>query len=162
MKEIPLTKNKITIVDDDDYEWLKKWKWHVIKGGNSFYALRNEYLGVVNHKKILKTITMHREIINAPKGVMVDHINGDGLDNRKSNLRLCNKRQNGQNRINENKSSKFPGVTLHKKAKKWHAQIEINGKHKNLGYFINEKDAAIAYEKACRELGEELICKSGR
>ncbi|MBZ2166364.1 HNH endonuclease [Methanobacterium spitsbergense] len=160
---IPLTQDKVALVDKEDLDYLNQWKWNTLKMHNSYYALRNTYLGTFEGKKKFKMVRMHRLILNAPKNMMVDHINGNGLDNRKSNLRICSNRQNTQNRKHGKKSSRYPGVYFNKRNKNWVARIQIKGKINFLGSFKDEKDAAKAYEKACRELvGEELICKTGK
>ncbi|MBZ2166337.1 HNH endonuclease [Methanobacterium spitsbergense] len=163
-KEIKLTQGKVTLVDDEDFERLNQWKWAAYKDGNNFYALRNIRLGHSKKKRKTKQFRMHRVIMDVPKGEVIDHINGDGLDNRKSNLRICSNRQNLQNQKHrKNKTSRYPGVSWHKSAKKWVAQIVLKGKTKHLGTFADEREAARTYEKAVREsVGEELICKIKR
>lgn len=162
MKEISLTRGQVTIVDDEDYEYLNQWKWtadfdlHT----KSYYAIRKQRSTKLNQKQ--KFIRMHRLIMNAPKGKVVDHINHDTLDNRKENLRIVSIRQNMQNKKIKG-ISKYRGVHWDKKANKWRASISINNKTKELGRFEGtlkgEREAAKAYERACRELGEELVCK---
>lgn len=160
---IPLTHDNIAVVDTEDYNYLNQWKWHADKGGNSLYACRNQNLGKINGKFKYKKFRMHRLILDPPKKLFVDHINGNGLDNRRSNLRLCNMRQNCQNQKNRKrkKSSKYPGVYWDKSNNKWVAGIRLKGKRTFLGYFEDEHEAAKKYEKVLREqVGEELICKS--
>ena len=152
-KEIPLTQGQVTIVYDEDYEWLNQWKWYAFRDKKlqDFYAVRGEQN---------RTVFMHREIMNTPKGMMTDHINNNPLDNRRENLRIVTNRQNQQNRHNKG-TSKYPGVCWNVKDKQWRAKIKINGITKHLGQFNDEIDAAKAYEQACRELvGEELVCKA--
>lgn len=144
MKEIPLTQGKVAIVDDEDYPKLIKFKWHARKNKNTFYAGTHQ-------KSNDPIILMHRLILNPPKGMQTDHINGNGLDNRKENLRAVTHRQNCQNK-HIKKSSRFPGVTWSKQHKKWKAQIEINGKNKHLGNYTSEKEAFESYKKAVNEL----------
>ena len=168
MKEIKLTQGQVALVDDEDYEYINQWKWqahysHSIKG---YYAVRNHYIGYFNGKEKGKLIRMSRLImermVNRELGQkeVVDHINNNPLDNCRSNLRIASRRQTLQNRKCKT-SSEYPRVSWHIRANKWLAQIRLNGKLKYLGYFVNEKDAAKAYERACRELvGEELICKT--
>ncbi|MCE7699722.1 MAG: HNH endonuclease [Methanobacterium paludis] len=109
-----------------------------------------------------KTIIMHRLIMGAPKGMVVDHINHNGLDNRKSNLRVVTHRQNMQNRKNKG-TSNYPGVHFKKENHKWVARIRIGKEMKYLGIFDNERTAAKKYEEAVREMvGEELVCKVDR
>src|SRR4051812_35760807 len=105
MKYITLTQNKQAIVDDEDYEWLKQWKWTF----DGRYAQRNLY---ANGGK--KKLYMHRLIMGANKRQLIDHINQDRLDNQRNNLRFANKSVNGFNRgLPNNNTSGFKGVTLH-------------------------------------------------
>ncbi|KKM14674.1 hypothetical protein LCGC14_1703720, partial [marine sediment metagenome] len=92
MKRIPLTQGKFAIVDDDIFDYLSQWKWYAQKDRNTFYALRNV---VVKGKA--KTIRMHRQILNSKKGQQTDHLNGNGLDNRRCNLRICTRSQQAMN-----------------------------------------------------------------
>lgn len=162
MKEIPLNQGKFALVDDDDFEYLNQWKWYAWKNRNCWYSTRSEFISKRRNSRRpnTKIVIMHRVIMNAPKGIDVDHINGDALDNRKINLRLVTNRQNAQNR-HVTTSSKYPGVSWFKTRNKWRSYITIGGKFKHLGYFEDEKEAAMAYEKALRHfVGEELICKT--
>lgn len=146
-RRIPLTRGKYAIVDPEDYEWLMKYKWHASDGrGGNFYAV---------NRKMQK---MHRLIMNAPKGKVVDHINRNGLDNRKANLRPATHTQNMWNngqRV-ERFSSKYRGVSWHKRLKRWAAIISINGKPKTIGYFKDEVKAAKAFDKVAKELRGEF------
>jgi hypothetical protein len=135
-KVISLSQDKVALVDDEDYDVLIKFKWFASKNGKTYYAIRKS--------KIL----MHRIISNPPLGFEIDHINGDGLDNRKENLRIVTHRENCQNKHIE-KSSKFPGVTWNKQHKKWHAHLRISGKYRYVGAFDDEIAAANAYLFAC-------------
>jgi hypothetical protein len=148
-RKIPLSQGKYAIVDPDDYERLSKYKWYALKCEQSFYAARNKYLKYGKKKNVL----MHREIINAPDNLFVDHINQNGLDNRKANLRLATKVQNTWNRIKTRRktSSKYKGVSYQKRDRIWKAKIIINGRNKYLGSFQNEIDAAKAYDGAARK-----------
>ena len=136
-------------VDDEDYEWLSEHKWYAkrIKRKNGieyWYAAR---WGVRD-----STIFMHREIGSRMSGEMVwcDHKDGDGLNNQRLNLRPCTPAQNNFNRRKSfGKSSKFKGVTWHKRAMVWQASIMHGGKSKFLGYFKKEEEAAKAYDLAC-------------
>lgn len=146
MKKIPLTMGKYALVDDEDYEELSKYKWHYHDAG---YATRSIYLGKRDGKYKYKKIFMHRQILNNPK--QTDHANGDGLDNRRSNLRVCDYTDNMRNRRKSaNKSSKFKGVLWDKRAGKWRSRIGL-AKDKHIGYFNDEKEAAIAYNEAAKE-----------
>ena len=148
MKQIPLTQGKIALVDDEDYSDLMRFKWFAFKKGNSFYVRRNSPMVQGRQSAIL----MHRVIINPSDDLEIDHINGDGLDNRKENLRIVTHRQNCQNR-HEVKTSRYPGVHWNKMKKKWHSLIQVNGIRKHLGYFKDELDAATTYRVACVVLG---------
>ena len=150
MKTIPLTRGYFTKVDDDDYEKFAIYRWYASTGINKKYIRPRR--GYWIKGKLIK-VWLHREIMNAKKGIYVDHINNDTLDNRKCNLRLCTKGENNHNRvINNNSTSGYKGVTWKKDAKKWVAQIQIikDKKRKGiqLGYFITKEDAAKAYDKA--------------
>lgn len=168
-KTLKLTQKQVAMVDNIDFEYLNQYNWSAaynnhIKG---FYAVRCKYIGMINGKKKNKMTRMHRLIMEKTLGrelkesEIVDHINHDPLDNRRKNLRVVSQRQNHQN-LKSNQTSKYPGVFWEKNVKKWRAKIEIEGKQKHLGLFTNEREAAKAYEQACRELvGEELVCKNG-
>lgn len=130
-KQIELTQGKFAIVDDEDYEYLNKFKWHW-KSKN--YAARAESR---------KTVFMHREIMKPPADMLVDHIDGNGLNNQKSNLRVCNKSQNGMNR--QNTSGRiWKGV--YPVGKKFVARIQIDGENKYIGTYKTEEAAARAYD----------------
>jgi len=142
-KSIPLTKGKFAIVDDEDFEWLNQWVWHAEKSGNTFYAVRNKTIGY-KRKTVLK---MHRVIMNTPEGMETDHIDMDGLNNQKSNLRNATKAQNRKNRIvQRNNHTGYKGVG--KDGRYYRARIKVNGKTKLLGYFVTAKEAAWAYDEA--------------
>jgi len=143
-KLIPLTKGKFAVVDPEDYPRLAKYKWSVSQSRYNFYACR-----CARGKKI----SMHRLILNAPQGLLVDHIDGDGLNNRKANLRLCTIAQNNRNsRPYRNATSKYKGVCWEKQCRKWYAKIRPNRKTISLGLFTNQIDAAVAYDRKAEQL----------
>lgn len=148
MKYIKLNHNLFTIVDDEDYDLVNKWKWYCKRG----YAVRSIY---VNKKS--KKVYLHRFLMNTPEGLSVDHINGNKLDNRKANLRNCTLQQNLCNRpVSKNKDScKFKGVYRHESGK-WLALIKKDGKRFHIGLFSEIKDAAKAYDKKAIELQGEF------
>jgi len=142
MQKIELSQGKFALVDDDDYDELKKYNWHVANG----YAVRNAKVS----KGKQKSQRMHRLITNCPADMNVDHINHDKLDNRKDNLRICSTAENLRNQQMQSvaKTSRFKGVYFNKNTNKWMAQIQSDDKRKYLGLFENEIDAAIAYNNA--------------
>ncbi len=144
---IPLTQGKAALVDAADYDWLSQWKWQA-SFRRTFYAARS-----ITRKPLHYTIQMHRLILAAPKGQLVDHINHDTLDNRRCNLRLADYQQNARNRrLSIKSTSGMPGITWNKKLSKWIAQIGIDRKErKHLGCFDSAEDAKLAYEVAARQ-----------
>ena len=150
VKRIPLTRGEFALVDDADYEWLSERKWWYRDCG------ANAYAGSQTRKNnVIRYLYMHREIMQPPRGMDVDHKNGNGLDNRRCNLRVCTRAQNLHNGQPLGGSSRHKGVSWSKYAKKWQAYIDVHGKRKHLGYFINEQDAARAYnEEALQNFGE--------
>lgn len=153
MKEMYLTQGKFALVDDADYEWLSKWKWCACKNRKTFYAARR----VLKEDRMPTTIYMHQVIMGKPtNGLFIDHIDGNGANNQRSNLRLVTHRQNLQNR-HESQSSKYAGVSWNKKGRKWKAQIRIGKTRKHLGFFTEEEKAYSAYCDALRSIGERLL-----
>jgi hypothetical protein len=151
-KEIPITKGKITIVDDCDYEYLNQWKWYCSSVG---YAVRDIPCNTNNRKR--KTILMHREILNTPDGMDTDHINHNTLDNRKCNLRICTRSQNEANKgLRRDNTSGIKGISWNKQIKKWHAQMKQNGKLIHVGYFSNIEDAINSYLTEYKEFYGEF------
>jgi len=147
MKEIELTRGKVALVDDENFEYLNQWKWMARESGNNYYAVR----GVRKNRK-LQNIAMHRIIMNTSNELQVDHIDHNGLNNQKSNLRNCTEIQNLRNRIPYGRS-KYLGVSMEKLH--FRARISINNKRVHLGSFQNEIDAAIAYDTKAKELYKE-------
>lgn len=146
---IPLTQGKFATVDVDDYDRFSQCKWCASKSHNNrFYAVRY---------KNNKTIMMHRQIMNAPAGLVVDHIDGNGLNNRKSNLRICTQAQNFLNsRPRRNCGSRYKGVSLYKREKMWRVKIFHNSRTINIGQFDDEIEAALAYDRKAAELFGEF------
>ena len=148
MKKITLTKNKFAIVDDEDFAKLGQFKWYAhLSGGRNFYAARRDRLNK------FKFIYMHREIINinnSENRIFTDHIDGNGLNNCKENLRICTYQQNQLNKKHpriDNKL-KIKGVCWDKKRKKFRTEIMHNGIRIFLGRFSVLGDADDAYRKA--------------
>lgn len=148
MAEIVLSNGLRSLVDADiaaEFGCLR-WDPHS-SSGHSTYAVRRVYMRGVTY-----WFRLHRVILDALPGQEVDHINGDGLDNRRCNLRLVHQQQNQMNRRAQRGSSRFKGVSWHSSHRKWRAQIRHNGSKLWLGAFGSEDDAARAYDAAALEL----------
>jgi hypothetical protein len=148
VKEIQLSRGYVALVDDADYEQLAADSWYAaVPRPGAVYAARNLYLGGRRQKQIL----MHRVLLSMQSG-RVDHINGDGLDNRRANLRPASVSQNGANRrAQASKHSIYKGVT-DGRGGRWRALIGAAGIQRYLGTFPTEVAAAEAYDAAAREL----------
>lgn len=154
-RRIGLSQGKYAIVDPKDHERISKHKWYTCNRDRTYYAIRGQWSPIL--KKRL-TIAMHREIIDVPDDLYVDHINHHGWDNRKANLRPATAADNARNarypKINT--TSKYRGVWYNKKKKRWRAVIGINNTRKIIGNFRNEIDAAKAYDKAAKKYYKEF------
>ncbi len=157
MKQIDISTPKypktFTLVDDADFEWLNQWKWCIVTGRTGI-----KYVTRTKQKNNKKTwFYMHRLIMNAPKGMETDHINHDGLDNRRCNLRICTKSQNLWNSRPSGKASKHKGVAWHTPGNKWVAHIAVDGKKYYLGLYNTELGAAEAYKRAAEKHHGEFV-----
>ncbi len=142
MKEIPLTRGLVALIDDDDYAAVASHSWHA--------TVHRKVCSAINGK----IVYLSRFLLNAPSGMHVDHINGNRLDNRRSNLRVCTPQQNQFNRgSNHGSASQYKGVSLgNNQLNPWRARITCNGTQTLLGYFATEEEAARAYDRAARDL----------
>ena len=139
-KELPLTQGRVAIVDDEDFERLSQYRWRY-----NVYAKRSLPRAAGQPQKAMY---LHREIMQPPAGMEVDHINGDRLDNRRSNLRVCTRAENQANRKAQAGSSRYKGVSLWKRHKRYAAGLSVDGKWQHLGWFDDEVAAARAYDEA--------------
>lgn len=141
---VSLTKGYSAVIDESDVPLIsgRNWSALVSKRRKAIYAARVE-----NGKMIL----MHRLILGAPRGMDVDHIDQDGLNNRRLNIRVCSRSENCRNvgLRSDNKSGQ-KGVSLCKETSRWQAEIQANGSRTFLGYFDDVDEAASAYAEACR------------
>lgn len=144
MREIPLTQGKITLVDDDDYEYLITFKWRALKEGNSWYAGRSVPSGIIKPRQ--KLIHMHCVIMGR---LWIDHVDGNGLNNQRTNLRFCTRSQNCANSKRKNKTG-YRGVYFDGIG--YSARISINGIKKHLGYSLDKIEMALLFDTAAREL----------
>lgn len=153
MREILLTKGKVALVDDADYEYLSQFKWQAqARKCGIWYAYRTL---PCSHS----IIAMHRDILKTAKGLDTDHIDGNGLNNQRSNLRECTHAENIHNqkvRLCENKSSKFKGVRWDKDRNRWRVEIKLHGKAIYVGRFISELQAALSYNEAAKKYHGEF------
>lgn len=153
MRELELTKGFVAFVDDEDYERVRYPKW-VAKSelrSRTIYAVRGIW---INKKRIPQKL--HRVILGLTDSkIHIDHINGNGLDNRKNNLRICTVSQNQANVLKSKGTSKYKGVSWVTRDKRWTCRIYVDSHMIHIGYFTDEKLAAIAYnEAALKHFGE--------
>jgi hypothetical protein len=137
MKQIPLTKGRVALIDDDDFDRvIAAGSWHASKASRTnWYAA---------HADGRRTIRLHTFLTGWP---LVDHINGDGLDNRRANLRPATGKQNAANmRTPAHNTSGFKGVTYYRRTGRWRAHLTTDGRQRHLGYFDTAEEAAYAYD----------------
>lgn len=150
-REIILTRGKVALVDDVDYESVSKYKWYYHSSGYAGSQI------VIDGKK--RYIYMHRQILNCTPTQEIDHVNHNGLDNRRCNLRVCSRAENNRNtRKRTVATSQYKGVLWSKRKKEWLAFITLNGKHNSLGFFESEQDAAKTYDRAVRYYFTDFAC----
>jgi len=146
--EVPFTQGKVAFIDDADADLVSSYKWYAVLSDRTWYARTT-----ITAEGKRRGLYMHRLIMGQPLGLQVDHIDRDGLNNRRDNLRLATNAQNRTNqRINAKNTSGYRGVHWSKQAKKWMAQTEHLGKHIHFGCYDNPVDAAKAYDKGMRAI----------
>lgn len=142
---VALTQGKSALIDSQDLPFISRWKWYARESNGTWYAARGQWNGKNN-----TIIKMHRVLLSAKKGYLVDHINHDTLDNTRGNLRLVTSSQNQMNRIASAKSG-FKGVALTRNKKRYRTFIKIDGSYRHLGVFDEILEAARAYNRAAKE-----------
>jgi hypothetical protein len=157
--EIPLTKGYVAIVDDED-AWLMQWNWHAKthKRSKTVYAARTERKGG-KHMDIF----LHNEILKPPAGLLGEHRDGNGLNNRRSNLRCATFSQNQRNRgIGRTNTSGIKGVHWDRRNRVWVARIRCGGKQIHLGRFTSREEGGRAYDQACIQYHGEFAFPNSR
>jgi hypothetical protein len=160
-KAIPLTKGFVALVDDVDHAAVSAMRWYARMSSGKVYATRDVVVDGCKRK-----LQMHRMILGAPEGALVDHEDGNGLNNQRSNLRLATKTTNGQNaKLRANHPTGFKGVRLDRReelAKRWMAAVRVDGKPVWLGRYATVEEAARAYDAAAMEhFGEFALTNVG-
>ena len=152
-REIPLTRGLVAIVDDEDCGWLSQWKWRAGDGRNTQYVVRSRPIAALSGRLVY---SMHRLILDPPPGLFVDHIDGDGLNNRRANLRAVNRIQNSANVHARRAASGYLGVYWNAPSASWQAQIKSAERRITIGYFADPKAAALARDQAARLIHGEF------
>jgi len=143
MRIIALTQGRSAIVDDEDFERLNSFSWCFTNQG---YACRGYRSGGKQHK-----VYLHRYIMNPPSGMEIDHINGNGLDNRKDNLRVCLGVENRRNKgLSKKNTTGYKGIYYNTGVSRWYAQIKVNNKKISLGGSDTKQEAAEKYNRAAK------------
>jgi hypothetical protein len=151
-RAIPLTKGYVTFIDAADYEMLSRWKWQAVEGPRTVYAQRHLWRASGD-----ATAFMHRTIMLPDPRQQIDHVNHNGLDNRRANLRVCTPSQNcASQRVSGLGTSPFKGVFWHKQTAKWAAFIKVDYQPRYLGLFTDDREAALAYDAAARDVFGEF------
>lgn len=154
--EILLADGQKVMIDDEDYRIVCGYAWHAVRDKNTYYARTT-----IRLDRKPKALSMHRLIMGLNFGDkrQVDHVNGNGLDNTRKNLRVVTSRQNNMNRrVRRNTTSNYKGVSWDQRTKKWRVTITINQRSRDIGFFSDEVLAAKTYDRKARELFGEYAC----
>lgn len=147
-----LSQGKVMLYDEEDFDLLAKYHWYAQKQGTNWYACANTRK--VSGERTI--VGAHSVLLNPAGGLIVDHINHDGLDNRRENLRVCTKGENLRNKIPTKATSNYKGVSWHKQSQKWLSRIKLDRKIVHLGMYDLEVHAARAYDIAAKEYHKEF------
>lgn len=150
MQKIELTKGKNTLVDDEDFRRISSWNWYATNCGGKWYAVRKNPAG-----KPYK-IYLHRFLLEPPPGLVVDHKNGDTLDNRRKNLRLCTRSQNQFNQGKQKRTKSGLKGAYQTPGGGWYSKIAAFGQSHFLGTFPSKQKAHQAYKRAAKKLHREF------
>jgi hypothetical protein len=143
---IPLTQGKFAVIDAADADRISGYHWYTQRREQNFYAIAHD------PQKHARLILMHRLILDPPDGLNVDHADGNGLNNRRANLRLTDRAGNKRNgRLPKNNRSGYKGVYWKARRQRWEVQIRVDGRLHHVGYFRDREEAARAYDAAARE-----------
>lgn len=152
--QVKLTQGAVALIDADDWERLQGYTWFNWRRPNTNYVRTS-----IRNGDTQKTLLMHRLILDAPDNLEVDHVDGNGLNNRKSNIRLATRMQNCANiTVSREGTSQFKGVSWDTLSGKWKAQISANKKKKHIGLYADELHAARAYNRAAEQAFGEFAC----
>jgi hypothetical protein len=153
--KIELTQGKTATVSAEDFDYINQWKWSY--DAHNDCAVRSQFIRRDGKKQISRTILMHSLIMGTPKGKDTDHINGDRLDNRRHNLRICTHKENQRNMgLSKANKSGYKGVSWDNKYSKWVTRIRTSEKYMHVGYFKDRLSAAKAYNEAAKKYHGEF------